>query len=162
MTAITEDAVFYALQPWLGVPLLTRSPALVRDVAAHLNRYFSEEALPLDDLRAQCESLLFNSIYTATNGSMVASTPDGRPVSIRTQYLPSMTEDVIGLILCQLPINEQSFELLNAYAMRHTSLPVLRRLYLEFGAYMPPMNRETILRIAGENFGSEAIRDWLR
>ncbi len=168
MSPITQDDALYALEPWLGRPLLLRNPALGSDVALHLNRFFCEKdedgmpAVSLDELRTQLESLLFNSVYTATGGTMKAIAQNGQPIMIRTQQLPVIADALMDLIFYHLPINEPSFELLNTYAMHHTSLPAMRRLYLDYGAYMPPMNRDIFRRVIVENFGPEAYGAWLK
>ncbi len=168
MSPITQDDALYALEPWLGRPLLLRNPVLGSDVALHLNRFFTEKgeegevAVSLDQLRTQLESLLFNSIYAATGGTMKSVSQSGQTLLIRTQQLPVIADALMDLIFYHLPVSEPSFELLNAYAMHHTSLPAMRRLYLDYGAYMPPMNRDIFRRIILENFGPEAYGAWLK
>lgn len=162
MPRITQDDVFFVLEPSVGLPLLVRYPALSYDVAAYLNRYFEPEPPSLDEMCRQVESLVFNGVYGATNGTMVSVDQAGQPLKIHTKLLPWLAEELIGLIFDYLPKNERTFETLNSYALGHTSLPAMRRLYLEFGEYMPTMNRDIFKRVIMENFPPEAYAEWLR
>lgn len=67
----------------------------------------------------------------------------------------------MALVLSRFPVCRAAYWDLNGYAMRHTSLPALRRLYLDFGEYATDMDRELIRRLIVENFDKEQYETWL-
>ena len=160
MDAISRDDVLFLLEPHIGLPLLMRHASLCNDLAQCLHGFFYKR-ITLDTLCQQVERMLFNGIYTATNGTMVTMDMQGRPRKIHSDALPALAELLMEPVFARFPVDQASFDALNEYSLHHTSLPALKRLYLDFGDCMPAMNRALCRRIIVENFPPEAWQDWL-
>ena len=158
---VTQDDVLSLLEPLVGTPLLLARPELSSDIAAMLSRYDWRGETPPEALRAQIESLLFNTIYNDTGGGMTVLDAHGRQKKIYTAAIARATETLMELVFQRFPVCREAFETLNDYALRRLSLPALKRLYTGFGDMMEPMSRALCTRVITENFPAEAYQDWL-
>lgn len=160
MGSITRDEVFHLLESGLGLPIILRFPELVDRLALILNGYFYQRG-EAEALYAQVESTLFNQIYALTAGAMIIEDNQRRPRRLRTDDIAALADGLMEPVFARLPRSRATFESLNAFAMRHTSLPALKQLYLFFGQFASEMNREIYRRIIKENFSLEMYQDWL-
>jgi len=158
---ITQDDVFFLLEPLVGLPLLLKHSELSSDLAALLTAYDWRAETALDALFRQVERTLFNRIYDYTDGKMEVQDARGKTKKVTTEALEQVAEALMGPLFERFPVCERTFELLNAYALRHLSLPALKRLYTGFAQQLQPMNRSLLVRIVTENFPEEAYREWL-
>ena len=158
---ITQDDVFFLLEPLVGLPLLLAHSELSSDIAAMLTVHDWRGEEPPESLCAKIEGKLFNSIYGYTNGNMTVTDAHGRQKKVYTDALAQMAETLMGPVFDRFPVCPESFAILNDYALRRLSLPALRRLYTGFPDMVEPMNRALFARVITENFPAEAYQDWL-
>ncbi|MCL2544614.1 MAG: hypothetical protein FWE77_01715 [Clostridia bacterium] len=158
---ITQDDVFFLLEPLVGLPLLLAHSELSSDIAAMLSQYDWRGEDPPEALCARIEGKLFNSIYSYTNGNMTVRDAHGRNKKVYTDALAQMAEALMGPVFDRFPDSQEAFEALNSYALRRLSLPALKRLYTGYMERMEPMNRALFARVIAENFPSGAYEDWL-
>ena len=160
MWQVTQEEVLRILAPAIGSPLLA-DDALREQVTVLVSAYNWRFSGALDALFDKVEQTLFNGIYQRTQGSMMSEDPQGRPLRITTEGIVELTDTLIAQIIERMPVRQETYELINEYALRKLSLPALRRLYVDFARFLPAMNREIIARVVTENFAPEAYRDWL-
>ena len=158
---ITQDDVFFLLEPLVGLPLLLAHSELSSDIAAMLSEYDWRGEEPPDALCTRIEGALFNGIYSYTNGKMSVVDARGKHKKVYTDALAQMAEALMGPVFERFPICRATYEILNDYALRRLSLPALRRLYTGFSDMVEPMNRALFARVLKENFPPEAYQDWL-
>jgi len=161
MPPITQDDVFFLLEPLVGLPLLLAHSELSSDIAAMLSAYDWRGGERPEALSARIEGKLFNSIYSYTNGNMTVRDAHGHSKKVYTDALAQMAEALMGPVFDRLPDTREAFEALNDYALRRLSLPALKRLYTGYGNMMEAMNRALFARVITENFPPEAYQDWL-
>ncbi len=161
MAPITQDDVFLLLEPMVGIPLLLCHSELAQEITALLLAYDWRGTSELGELRDQIESLLFNSIYSYTQGTMVVKDAEGNAKKVYTDALSQMAETLLEPVFIRIPVNEPNYELINGYALRHHSLPALKQLYTRFKAYLQPMNHAIFRRIITENYPKEIYEDWM-
>jgi hypothetical protein len=162
MKPITQDDVFFLLEPLVGLPMLLQHSELSSEIAALLSAYDWQGETTLDTLCEQIESTLFNSIYSYTRGQMAAENERGEIKKIYTSDLSQMAETLMDPVFARIPVQPETCGLLNRYALSHLSLPVLKRLYTDFREFLDPMNQTIFARVVTENFPEEAYRDWLQ
>jgi len=85
----------------------------------------------------------------------------GEEKKVYTDALEQMAEALMGPVFDRFPVCEETFALLNDYALRRLSLPALKRLYTGFRDMMEEMNRALFARVVTENFPLETYQDWL-
>lgn len=158
---ITQAYVSFLLEPLVGQALLRAKPELSADIADMLSQYDWRYGGSPEILRTQIESKLLHDIYEHTRGDMTVTDGHGRRKKIYTDALAQITEILLEPMLERLPVCRETFEMLNDYAMRRLSLPVLKRLYTGFADMLEPMNRALFARVITENFPFEAYQDWL-
>ena len=161
MPPITQDDVFFLLEPLVGLPLLLAHSELSSDIAAMLSQYDWRYGESPEALCAQIEGTLFNSIYSYTDGCMAVLDAHGQLKKIYTDSLAQMAETLMGPVFERFPVCRETFEMLNDYALRRLSLPALKRLYTDFADMMDPMSRALLARVITENFPAGAYQDWL-
>jgi len=161
MPPITQDDVFFLLEPLVGLPLLLAHSELSSEIAAMLAAYDWRGEEPPDTLCANVESALFNGIYAYTDGRMTVQDVRGKQKKVYTDALSQMAEALMGPVFERFPVCERAFEMLNDYALRHLSLPALKRLYTRYPDRLHPENRTLFTRVITENFPEEAYQDWL-
>lgn len=158
---ITQDDVFFLLEPLLGLPILLRHTEITGEIAENLRAYRLGGDLTLDEVHKRISSALFNGIYAYTKGKMVVKDEQGRSKKIYTDDLSQMSEALMEPVFARLPVQWHAYEELNDYALHHLSLPAIKRLYLGYRRFMPEMNRSIFARIVKENFPKDAYEDWL-
>lgn len=158
---ITQDYVFFLLEPLVGLPLLLAHSELSSDITALLSQYDWRRRKTLETLRTQIESKLLNTIYDYTGGEMTVPDAHGQQKKIYTDALAQITETLMEPVFERFPVCQETFDMLNDYALRRLSLPALKRLYTDFAEWTEPMSRTLFVRVITENFPAEAYQDWL-
>ncbi len=138
--AVFPSDVRRALEPWLGQTLTAELP----DRLAKQMRTFLPAEDKLDALSKQVESILFNFIYDASNGTMKLEISPGRLVRILREDVTVMADDAMYVLFSSLPADENHRRLLNGYGTSRQSLSSLRALYCRFAACMSPEEHEFI------------------
>ena len=84
------------LRPHIGSALLSRCPELIYGVNQILVRFLRTDAT-LSALLTQMDSLLFNTVYTGTDKSMVVELDDGRRVRMTSDGIRDLADRVLAL-----------------------------------------------------------------
>ena len=90
------DQIENLLRPHVGSALLSRCPELVYSVNQILVRFLRTDAT-LSALLTQMDSLLFNTVYTGTEKSMVVELDDGRRVRMTSDGIRDLADRVLAL-----------------------------------------------------------------
>ena len=90
------DQIENLLRPHVGSALLTRCPELIYGVNQILVRFLRTDAT-LSALLTQMDSLLFNTVYTGTDKSMVVELDDGRRVRMTSDGIRDLADRVLAL-----------------------------------------------------------------
>lgn len=159
MRRITRDEVYGVLSRYMGEAAGARMDLCDR-IAILLSNYFYD-TIPLDALYDKVEEQIFSSLYEMSGGTMTFRQADGRALRLRAAARAELCEDLMALVFARFPVCRAAYWDLNGYAMRHTSLPALKRLYLDFGEYATDMDRELIRRLIMENFDRAQYESWL-
>ena len=90
------DQIEALLRPRVGSALLSRCPELIYGVNQILVRFLRTDAT-LSALLTQMDSLLFNTIYTGTDRSMVVELDDGRRVRMTSDVIRDLADRLLAL-----------------------------------------------------------------
>lgn len=90
------DQIENLLRPHVGSALLSRCPELIYGVNQILVRFLRTDAT-LSALLTQMDSLLFNTVYTGTDKSMVVELDDGRRVRMTSDAIRDLADRVLAL-----------------------------------------------------------------
>ena len=90
------DQIEALLRPRVGSALLVRCPELIYGVNQILVRFLRTDAT-LSALLTQMDSLLFNTIYTGTDRSMVVELDDGRCVRMTSDGIRDLADRLLAL-----------------------------------------------------------------
>lgn len=90
------DQIENLLRPHVGSALLSRCPELIYGVNQILVRFLRTDAT-LSALLTQMDSLLFNTVYTGTDKSMVVELDDGRRVRMTSDSIRDLADRVLAL-----------------------------------------------------------------
>jgi len=98
------DRIENVLGACLGSEVLVRCPELVYNVNAQLVR-FMRTGDTLSVLWRKVDSLLFNSIYSATERSMVVSLGDGSRRRMTSDTIRDLADRVLALAYADMPVS---------------------------------------------------------
>ena len=90
------DQIENLLRPHVGSALLSRCPELIYGVNQILVRFLRTDAT-LSALLTQMDSLLFNTIYTGTDRSMVVELDDSRCVRMTSDGIRDLADRLLAL-----------------------------------------------------------------
>ena len=90
------DQIENLLRPHVGSALLSRCPELIYGVNQILVRFLRTDAT-LSALLTQMDSLLFNTVYTGTDKSMVVELDDGRRVRMTSDGIRDLADRLLAL-----------------------------------------------------------------
>ena len=127
---IGKGQVMIALAPWLGEELSRALDGSLEQITHWLNAWTDRQ--DLGELRGRIDSLLFRSAREATQGRLLVRTPDGGWVRMRLEDFSTMADDVLYVLLSQLPVDQKHLVLLRDFSLHQESLAALKALYLRF------------------------------
>ncbi|MBR3108487.1 MAG: hypothetical protein IKH30_15100 [Clostridia bacterium] len=157
---ISQAQVRKILTPWLGSPLLNALEPLTGDIASRLNGCsISRNA---DAMADALDSLLFRSVRSATEGSMLARLPDDTFVRVQVEDFAVMADELMFLPFQEFPNDGEHLQFLREYSLRHASLSALRALYTRFGAQQSPKELAAIVSVVKSCYPPFRWREWLR
>lgn len=157
---ITQARVRQTLYPWLGGPLLAALEPLTGDIAGRLNGYSIRKGA--DALTGELDSLLFQAVRKATEGSMLAQLPDDTFVRVQVEDFAVMADELMLLAFQEFPNDGEHLQFLRDYSLRHASLSALRVLYTRFGAQQSPQELNAIVSVVKSCYPAFRWREWLR
>jgi hypothetical protein len=93
------------------------------------------------------DSMLFMAVRNATSGRMVLRMDTDDLIRVRVSDFSVMADELMYLLLEDLPRDQRTLDAIRAYSLRTSSLSSLRALYLLFQDVQTPDELATIRRI---------------
>ena len=145
--AVRLDQVEKMLAANLGGAFLSRCPALPYEVNAILVR-FGRTQDPLAQLYAELDSLLFNTIYLATEKSMTVTLDTGRTARITSDGIRDLADRLLALSYRGKDANSLLQDTLFDFA-REGSYAAMRELLARFP--LDQFDRAWLTQVLAEN-----------
>ena len=157
---ISPDTVMQTLLPFLGSDYLAGKGALCTRLAALLHAFWPErDTLP--HLAQQLDNLLFMAVREDTGGRMALLMDSGQLIRLRMNDFALMADELLYLLLENLPKTGQNQALIREYSMRSGSLSALRALYLLYRDMQEPEETETLRRVITSCHEPWRFRPWM-
>ena len=141
------DQIENLLRPHVGSALLSRCPELVYGVNQILVRFLRTDAT-LSALLTQMDSLLFNTVYTGTDKSMVVELDDGRRVRMTSDGIRDLADRVLALAYTGKSADSVLQDILFDFA-RDGSYAAMRDLLARF--QLDAFDRMWLTQVLSEN-----------
>ena len=156
---IRPEDVFAALEPMLGAQYLSATP-LCGDVADCLSRYTPSCMTP-NDMFLKVREVIFGDLYAALGQGMVLTLENGVRLRLRLKDIDTLADEALGLLLDTLPGDQLPLTFLRPFALETGLLCAMRVLLQRYGAVLPSMEREMLIRIVKENHPADRYSSWL-
>lgn len=131
------------------------------DPLAVLLREYAPYKDTFADLASKVEDQLFNMLYERLGPSMSVRMSDGSSRRVRTAELKDAADDVMGVLFDELKVYSVNYEALQAYVMESGSFSAMRTLYLRYGDFMSPGEKQVLARVIQGARPDSYWRDWL-
>lgn len=131
------------------------------DPLAVLLREYAPYKDTFADLASKVEDQLFNMLYERLGPSMSVRMSDGSSRRVRTAELKDAADDVMGVLFDELKVYSVSYEALQAYVMESGSFSAMKTLYLRYGDFMSPGEKQVLARVIQGARPDSFWRDWL-
>ena len=148
-----------ALRSRLGSSLVDE-PGFADPLAVLLREYAPYKDT-FADLASKVEDQLFNMLYERLGPSMSVRMSDGSSRRVRTAELKDAADDVMGVLFDELKVYSVNYEALQAYVMESGSFSAMRTLYLRYGDFMSPGEKQVLARVIQGARPDSYWRDWL-
>lgn len=156
---IRPEDVFAALEPMLGTQFLASTP-LCGDTADCLSLY-APSCMTLSDMFARVRETIFGDLYNALGQGMVLTLENGVRLRLRLKDIDTLADEALGLLLDALPGDQLPLTFLRPFALESGLLCAMRVLLQRYGAVLPSMEREMLIRIVKENHPADRYASWL-
>ena len=151
--------MFDALAPMLGAQFLTATP-LCGNVADCLNHY-APSCMTLNDMFLRVKDVIFGDLYDALGQGMLLTLESGIRLRLRLKDIDTLADEALGLLLDLLPGDQLPLTFLRPFALETGLLCAMRVLLQRYGAVLPAMEREMLIRIVKENHPADRYASWL-
>ena len=151
--------VFAALEPMLGAQFLSATP-LCGTVADCLSLY-APSCMTLNDMFTRVRETIFGDLYAALGQGMVLTLENGVRLRLRLKDIDTLADEALGLLLDALPGDQLPLTFLRPFALESGLLCAMRVLLQRYGAVLPSMEREMLIRIVKENHPADRYSVWL-
>jgi len=148
------------LRPFLGTAFLRRNADLPGQAAAVLTS-FRPARQTLRQAADQVDNLLFMRVREDTGGRMALTMDNGALIRLRMSDFSVMADELLYLLLENLPKTGQNQALIREYSMRSGSLSALRALYLLYRDMQEPEETETLRRVITSCHEPWRFRSWM-
>ena len=156
---IHPDAVRAALEPMLGTQFVSATP-LCENAAACLSQY-APSCMTLTDMFLRVKDCIFGDLYSALGQGMVLTLENGVRLRLRLKDIDTLADEALGILLDALPGDQLPLTFLRPYALETGLLCAMRVLLQRYGAVLPSMEREMLIRIVKENHPADRYSSWL-
>lgn len=156
---ICEDHVTQVLAAWIGTKLAVQSP-LKEQVTSFLMQK-GEEKQPLEDTAKALETVLFQGLFRLLGPTMTTVMDDGGPRRIWLANLSEMTDDVLLVLMEDLPRNSRTDDLLQTYALDAGSRSALAVQYACLSSLHTQQDRTVMAEILRERYAKGWCPPWL-
>ncbi len=156
---IRPEDVFTALEPMLGAQFLCATP-LCGNTADCLSLY-APSCMTLNDMFLKVRDMIFGDLYAALGQGMVLTLENGVRLRLRLKDIDTLADEALGLLLDALPGDQLPLTFLRPFALESGLLCAMRVLLQRYGAVLPSMEREMLIRIVKENHPADRYSSWL-
>ena len=156
---IRPEDIFAALEPMLGTQFLAATP-LCGNVADCLSRY-APSCMTLNDMFLKVREVIFGDLYAALGQGMVLTLQNGVRLRLRLKDIDTLADEALGILLDVLPGDQLPLTFLRPFALESGLLCAMRVLLQRYGAVLPAMEREMLIRIVKENHPADRYAAWL-
>lgn len=156
---IRPEDVFAALEPMLGAQFLSATP-LCGNAADCLSLY-APSCMTLNDMFLKVRDVIFGDLYAALGQGMVLTLENGVRLRLRLKDIDTLADEALGLLLDVLPGDQLPLTFLRPFALDSGLLCAMRVLLQRYGAVLPSMEREMLIRIVKENHPADRYAAWL-
>lgn len=160
MGAVQRKEVYEIMAVYFEDALLSAYPHFTDRIWALLHEA-ERRGKDLSELYEQLNSALFQEARSITRGTMIIEEKDGLR-HVYLEELEDLADALLEPIIGRYSRTLGSFEKLNAFAMRYTSLTALKYLCVYYEGWASPMNIDIYRRVIRENFEPAQYEDWLR
>ena len=92
---------------------------------------------------------------------MVPTLENGVRLRLRLKDIDTLADEALGVLLDMLPGNQLPLEFLRGFALESGLLCAMRVLLQRYGAVLPSLEREMLIRIIKENHPADRYASWL-
>ena len=156
---IRPEEVCTVLEPMLGRQFVSATP-LCANAAACLSLY-APACMTLNDMFTRVKNVIFGDLYAALGQGMVLTLENGVRLRLRLRDIDTLADEALGVLLDALPGDQLPLTFLRSYALESGLLCAMRVLLQRYGAVLPAMEREMLIRIVKENHPADRYASWL-
>lgn len=157
--AIHAADVCAALEPMLGAQFVRTTPLCGN--AADVLSTFAPSCMTLEDMFARVKDRIFGDLYEALGPGMVLTLESGIRLRLRLRDVDTLADETLGVLLDALPASVIPLEALRSFALQTGYLCGMRVLLQRYGAVLPRMERDMLVRIVKENHPADRYAAWL-
>ncbi|MBQ8149694.1 MAG: hypothetical protein IJ041_04190 [Clostridia bacterium] len=156
---VMREEVEAVLLPLLGTRLMTACP-LADDLAAFLCTY-APYRQPLESFRDELENLLARLLQRYTSGSMLVVTDQHRAVTLGSDQLQRLTDEVMGVLFDKLTPFSANFIKINDYSLHVQSLSALRVLMTRYASFYTEEDLHFMAQMVRSIYPPARYQNWL-
>ena len=154
------DRVARTLSPWLGGGFIAQNAALMERIAFKISQ-FDRRRGSLQQMAQDVDTQLFMAVREQTGGRMILLMDTGQHIRLRLEDFALMADEVMYLLMAELPVDQQTFLMIREYSMRQGSLAALKALWLHYGAFQSEAEYRTVERIIKGSHPAFRWQRWL-
>lgn len=148
------------LRPWLGEAFLSEFKEDLAQMAVRM-RLCVRGQESFEELFSWLDDKLLMGVRNRTRAKMVIRLDSGYEVRLRVSDFSQMADELMYCVFCRLKRTHMTFETLNEYSLRHSSLSSLRALYVDFQEFLTGEERKVIKRVITGNYPLFRWAAWL-
>ena len=156
---ISDLDVRAAFEPLLGPRFVETTPICLR--TADCLRLYAPSLMTLGDMFTRVRECIFGEMYAALGQGMVLTLENGVRLRLRLKDIDTLADEALGVLLDMLPGNQLPLEFLRGFALESGLLCAMRVLLQRYGAVLPSLEREMLIRIIKENHPADRYTAWL-
>lgn len=157
--SIRAEDVCMALEPMLGTRFVYTTPLCAH--AAECLRQFAPSRMTLGDMYIQVKDCIFGDLYEALGQGMLLTLESGVRLRIRLRDVDTLADEALGVLLGALSADLLPLDALRSFALQSGLLCAMRVLLQRYGAVLPRMEKDMLVRIVKENHPADRYASWL-
>jgi len=148
-----------AFEPLLGTRFVESTP--VCQHTADCLRLYAPSMMTLEQMFTRVREVIFGEMYTALGQGMLLTLENGVRLRLRLKDIDTLADEALGVLLDALPGDQLPLTSLRAFALDSGLLCAMRVLLQRYGAVLPSLEREMLIRIIKENHPADRYASWL-
>lgn len=148
-----------AFEPLLGTRFVESTP--VCQHTADCLHLYAPSMMTLEQMFTRVREVIFGEMYTALGQGMLLTLENGVRLRLRLKDIDTLADEALGVLLDALPGDQLPLTSLRAFALDSGLLCAMRVLLQRYGAVLPSLEREMLVRIIKENHPADRYASWL-